>query len=420
MAQVTYRRLSLVGAGIVALSSISATASDLPFIHGVDASFIPQIEDLGGVYYDDGNARDLLLIFRDQGVNCVRLRLWHTPAEGYCDLAHTLALAQRINAAGMLLLLDFHYSDWWADPGNQTKPVAWAGFGEPELSTALHDYSRDVIAALNAQGTLPDLVQVGNEISNGFLWDDGRVGGSFNGNWPQFAWLLNSAIAGVNDALDPGQSIPIMLHIDPGGDNGACRWFYDNAEGYGVPYDLIGLSFYPWWHGTLNDLEWNLADLSTRYGKPIVVVETAYPWTLGWGDDTHNIVGLESQLHSGYPATVVGQERFLCAVQRIVGTTPGGAGMFYWAPEWIPVSGLGTPWENLALFDFDGHRLDSMRVFAKAYDGNDLIAVAAFQACFTGAIPPPVEEPCRPYDFDCDSDVDGDDFSVFESAISGP
>jgi arabinogalactan endo-1,4-beta-galactosidase len=358
---------------LTVLQSISIIAQTYPaekisgFIKGADVSSLPQIEDNGGVYKENGIQKDALFIFKNHGINYARLRIWHTPADGYCGLIKTLQLAQRIKNADLKLLLDIHYSDTWADPIHQTKPSAWQSLGFEELKDSVYQYTFDVIMALKNQNTLPDMVQLGNEIICGMLWDDGRVCDPFNTTqqWMQLAELLNEGIQGVNDGIDPGDSVKIMIHIDRGGDNGGARWFYDNLVAQNVNFDIIGLSFYPWWHGTLTDLQNNLNDLAGRYNKDIIVVETAYPWTLEWNDNTNNIVGDSTQLLSGYPATVEGQKNFLSDIITIIKNAPDakGKGLFYWEPDWISAPSFGSPWENLALFDFDGNVLNSISVF---------------------------------------------------------
>jgi arabinogalactan endo-1,4-beta-galactosidase len=222
-----------------------------------------------------------------------------------------------------------------------------------------------VLAALKAQGTLPDMVQIGNEITPGMLWDDGRVGGDFDKDeqWVKFAELVKAGIAGAK-AVDP--DIRIMLHIDRGGDNPACVKFFDRFGREGVEFDTIGLSFYPWWHGTLEDLRLNLNDLAVRYGKDIVVVETAYPWTLQKREDLSFIVNSEEQLHEGYPASVIGQGKYLRDFISIIQDVPQGRGVgfHYWEPCWTPSKpswsvGHGNNWSNLTMFDFDGRKLSS-------------------------------------------------------------
>jgi arabinogalactan endo-1,4-beta-galactosidase len=345
--------------------SLALTATPHVFLQGVDASYLPQIEDAGGVYYADGAAEDALKIFKDRGINSIRLRLWNNPADGYNNLEHVLAMARRVKALGMELVIDFHYSDNWADPGKQNKPAAWNSLSQEELIAAVHDFSRDVMTALKQQGTPPEMVQVGNEITSGILWANGRVGGGWDSNWPRLAALLKAGVEGVREGLGNETPVGIILHIDAGGNNAACRWFFDNIVKYEVPFDLIGLSYYPWWHGSLADFEGNVRDLAQRYEKPIVIMETAYPWSTENFDSRGNLVIKESPLLPEFPATVDGQRDFLAAERRILQNIPDGRGlgMFYWAGDDISVPGLESDWENVALFDFQGNVLDSMDVF---------------------------------------------------------
>ena len=340
------------------------------FIHGTDVSCLPQVEAGGGVFRDDGDPTDCLTILKAHGVNTARLRLWHAPGDGHSGLPEVLALAARAQAAGLDLLLDLHYSDTWADPGHQAKPAAWASLPLPALRDSVRAYTREVMIAFRSQGLSPAIVQLGNEITVGLLWDDGRVGGSFDtpAQWENLAGLLQAAASGVAEAFPTGPRPEVMIHIDRGGDNAGARWFLDHLMSRGVAFDLIGLSYYPWWHGSLADLEANLADLAPRYSKDIIVVETAYPWTLGWFDDMHNPVGLPEQLLPGYPATPRGQADFLNAVLALVRAAPGGhgRGVFWWEPEWIAAPGLGSSWENLTLFDEQGQVLPALDAFAPA------------------------------------------------------
>jgi len=346
---------------------IAASEESPAFIKGADVSFLQQIEDLGGYYMDHGIPGDALKIMQDRGINCIRLRIWHTPAEGYCDLNKTLIMARRIKDRNLGFLLDFHYSDTWADPGHQTKPAAWKNLPFSALKDSVEAYTRKVMAALYAQKTLPDMVQLGNEIVAGMLWNDGRVGGNYDTaqQWQNLADLLRAGIAGVRSSCPKGDSVRIIIHIDRGGDNTRSRWYYDKLISYNVPFDIIGLSYYPWWHGTLDQVKANLNDLALRYDKDIIIAETAYPWTLQWYDQIGNIVGSSSQLLTGYPASVDGQTQFLGDLLQIIGQVSNGrgAGLFYWEPEYISVPPLGSPWENNTLFDFQGNVQSSMDVF---------------------------------------------------------
>jgi len=348
------------------LAPLSAHAELPPFVRAADLSFLQQMETADVIYNSEGQPGDAIQILMSNGMNCVRFRLWHTPTNGWCTLSNTLVMAQRAHDAGAAILLDIHYSDTWADPGQQSKPADWNTLSFNELKVAVRDYTTEIITNFAAIGFLPDGVQIGNEITGGFLWDEGRVGGGYDTNWSRFTDLLKSAITGVTNTLGPTDDIDIMLHIDRGADNEGSRWFFDRIGSHHVPYNLIGLSYYPWWHGAHTALASNIADLASRYGRDIVLVETAYPWTLDWSDSTHNIVGDPSQLEPGFPATPLGQLEFLCAIKNIIVERGGvhGRGFCLWAPDHVSAPGTGSPWENLALFDFQTNLLIGARAFA--------------------------------------------------------
>jgi beta-galactosidase len=240
---------------------------------GADISFLPELEARGMKFSDKGIEKDAIQILKDHGFNYVRLRLFNDPArdsgyspkKGFCDLANTLKMAKRVKDAGMKLLLDFHYSDYWADPGKQYKPAAWRGLSFEALKKEMYDYTKEVISKLKAQGTTPDMVQIGNEINHGIVWPDGNVS-----QVDQLAQLINAGTAGVK-TVDPG--ITMMLHVALGGQNDESVWFIDNMLARGVEFDVIGESYYPKWHGTLDDLRDNLYDLVRRYNKDVIVVE---------------------------------------------------------------------------------------------------------------------------------------------------
>lgn len=331
------------------------------FIRGVDISFTPQIEDLGGKYKLNGVVKDVLDILKEKGINYVRLRIWHTPSDGYCGLEKTLQFAKRIKQKGFKFLLDFHYSDWWADPGKQNKPNAWLNLSFESLKDSVYAYTKFVLTELKNQNTLPDMVQIGNEITGGMLWPDGKLYNMPNPDeqWIKFGQLVNSGIKGAKDV---DQNIKIMIHIDRGGDNKGAVYFFNRLLAQNVNFDVIGLSYYPWWHGTLTQLQNNLNDLAVRYNKDIVVVETAYPWTLQYQNDGHgNIVGQNTALLQGYPATPSGQKDYLIFLQKIIKDTKNGKGIgfFYWEPTYISVPPIGSSWENLTLFSFTNSNLES-------------------------------------------------------------
>ncbi|MDB5205467.1 MAG: Beta-galactosidase Arabinogalactan endo,4-beta-galactosidase [Flavisolibacter sp.] len=241
---------------------------------GADISFLPQLEDRGVKFSDKGVQKDAIEILKDHGFNYVRLRIFNDPARdsggyspkrGFCDLAHTKQMAKRVKAAGMKLLLDFHYSDTWADPGKQYKPAAWKNLSFTDLKKALYDYTKQVMQELEDQGTTPDMVQVGNEINHGMVWPEGSVN-----NVDSMTQLIAAGIAAVK-AVDP--AVVIMIHVALGGQNDETVFFMDQMMARKVSFDVMGLSYYPKWHGTLDDLRDNMNDLLRRYNKDIIVVE---------------------------------------------------------------------------------------------------------------------------------------------------
>ena len=242
-------------------------------ILGADISFLPELENKGIRFSVNGIPKDAIQILKKHGFNYIRLRIFNDPAatagyapgKGFCDLEHTKAMAKRIKAAGLKLLLDFHYSDTWADPGKQFKPAAWSGEDFNSLKRSVYDFTLKVMRQLKDQGTAPDMVQVGNEINHGMLWPDGNIN-----NLDSLSQLIYAGIKGVK-AINA--HTPIMLHIALGGQNSESRFFLDAMAARKVPFDVIGLSYYPKWHGTLADLKNNMADLASRYPQQVMVAE---------------------------------------------------------------------------------------------------------------------------------------------------
>jgi arabinogalactan endo-1,4-beta-galactosidase len=336
---------------------------------GADLSFTLQEEAAGAHFTDRGITSDPVTIMKNNGANFVRLRLWVNPPPGYSNLASDLAMARRIKAAGMKLYLDIMYSDFWADPQHQDIPAAWQGQDLAQLTQTVQSYTQQVISAFAGQGTPVDMVSIGNEIRNGILWPVGQVDPSTGTGYDALATLLKAGVAGARAANPPGHRLDVMMHYDQGANNSLSQAFYANLISRSVPFDVIGLSYYPFFHGTVSAMRANVDALATQFHKPIVIAETQYPWTLANGDSTGDFVWQPSQVVSGYPASAGGQLSFVSDELSILAQVPDGlgAGLFYWEPEWIPgvgwEPGAGTPNDNLTLFDFQGRALPSIGIF---------------------------------------------------------
>lgn len=361
------------------------------YIKGMDISTLLEVEQLGGRFYDNGVEQDLLSILKSYGVNAVRLRLWNDPysedgkpyGAGNNDITVTKELARRSLDKGMGFLLDFHYSDFWADPGKQIIPKAWRGYDEAQLEQAVYEYTKSTLEEFKRDNVFPTMIQVGNELSNGLLWPFGRVP-----NYQAIARFIDAGIRGVREV---DKDVPIMLHLDNGGNNNLYREWFDAYMKYGKgDFQIIGLSYYPFWHGTLKDLKHNMNDIAVRYQKDLIVAEVSMGFTM---EDYAEYEGLESHQRKGmatkeelaakveYPMTKEGQVAFMKDFLQVVEEVPEekGMGFFYWEPAWIPVKGSGwatdealeytkeqgpggNEWANQALFDYDGNALPALKV----------------------------------------------------------
>lgn len=323
-------------------------------IKGADISFLPEIEAAGVTFKNAGGTnKEMLDILKESGVNTIRLRLWHTPTSEHSSLPEVKALSDRIKAKGMKVWLSVHYSDTWADPGHQVKPAAWNAAFFTDLADSVYKYTKKVMTEIE-----PDIIQIGNEINGGFLLPSGSTS-----NVPNFITLLKE---GIRAAREVSPDTQIMVHV-AGFD--VATWFYQQLQTNAVDYDLIGLSYYPIWHGkNLTNVQSTVNNLGATYGKDVVIAETAYPFSLGWEDWTNNIVGETGQLVSGYAATPEGQKQFLLKIRQIVTESPKGAGFCYWGAEWVSFKGdeatNGSSWENQALFDFSNKAVPALEAFA--------------------------------------------------------
>jgi arabinogalactan endo-1,4-beta-galactosidase len=290
------------------------TTSKSSFAKGADVGWLSQMEATGYKFYDtDGIKRDCLQLLKDRGMNTIRLRVWVNPnddkASGHCSKEETVVMALRAQKMGMRIMIDFHYSDSWADPGKQFKPKAWENHSFSELMTDVYDHTFDVLSALKSTGVTPEWVQVGNEIPGGMMWPEGSTK-----NWSQLAQLLNKGYEATK-AINP--KIKVIVHLDEGNNSEKFRWFFDNATANNVKYDVIGLSYYPFWikkdyTETIADLANNLNDMATRYNKEVMVVEVG-----GEYDKVQNTYEM------------------LAATIKAVKAVPNnkGLGVIYWEPQ---------------------------------------------------------------------------------------
>lgn len=337
------------------------------FVRGADISQLPQLEHEGVRYFLGATEMDCLTLLRQQGINAVRIKVWNDPGNpdffpanqghplAFNSPAQVIALARRAAALGFRIMIDFHYSDWWADPQKQFMPHDWQGLSLEEVAERLFAFTLDLLQRLRDACVTVDWVQIGNEITHGMLWPMAFL----PGNWPALSHLLIAGAAAVR-AYDP--QCQIVLHLDAGGDHELYRRWFNEAIARKVPFDVIGLSFYPCWHGSLALLGDNLNRLAQSYGKSLMVVETAYPRLLDVTKNHHWLIQ-----HCGaepFPATEEGQAQFLRALRHQVQTVMGGLGqgVFYWEPAMIPSAQQGehSVWENVTLFDRDGRALSSL------------------------------------------------------------
>lgn len=363
---------------------------DIPgndFAMGADLSLLKRNIDAGVIYRDaSGEAQEPISFLREKGFNWMRLRLFHTPSGhgAQCnDLDYTIDLAKQLVAGGFKFLLDIHYSDTWADPGKQFIPRAWSALDFNELNDQVYKYTVETVSAFMAAGATPSMVQVGNEITSGMLWQHGQVADAHTTNsvhwhngsavndpqkWKQFGELIKSGIRGVYDSS--GQLTPIMIHIDRGCDIPTNQWFFDHLLNQGVEFDVIGQSYYPFWQGPPEELAKSLDFLGNRYGKDIHLAEVAYPhkhdeaYDNSLGGDHENW----EKLLRRYPLSAEGQKRVMEDVIETLHASPFAKGLFYWAPEWtrpqeMEDEGDAPPCWARALFDEDGMALPALEVF---------------------------------------------------------
>lgn len=358
------------------------------FIKGADVSIMPELERNGTKFYDNGIEQDGLTILKNHGVNWIRVRIWNNPyvvgpegvGGGNTDEAKAIEMAKRAKALGMKVLVDFHYSDFWVDPGQQKKPDAWKNDSGDKLVDDVYAYTAKVMQDFNAQGVTPDMVQVGNELNNGMLWPEAQLTEDNPNGYKFLAKLLNAGLQAVHDN-DKDNKVKTMIHL-AGVDVNLYHTFFDNliVKNKVNDFDIIGMSFYPFWHGTMDDLKNTMNDVSAKYNKDVIAVETAFGYTLEDADFEKNNFGTNEEKVGGYKATVQGQATGLRDVMATVASVNDnrGLGIFYWAPDWVinekvgwKSNGGGNGWDNLTLFDTKGNALESMDTFNLVLDPNN-------------------------------------------------
>ncbi|GAA4587202.1 arabinogalactan endo-1,4-beta-galactosidase [Actinoplanes octamycinicus] len=348
---------AVLAAALLLVPAAPAQAHPRPSLSmlGADVSTLPRALDLGARFSDArGHRANPYEILKKAGVNYVRLRVWNNPTSGYNNKAEVVAQAREAKRHGLKVLIDFHYSDTWADPGKQFIPKSWAGHDLAQLRQDVYDYTYDVCSAIR-----PDSVQIGNEINTGMLWPVGQV---TNSDFSPLATLLK---AGYDATKACSPRTQVMIHTANAGSLGAARWFYDGIAAQGVRWDITALSYYCMWHGDLANLRTVLTDVQQRYGKPAVIAETAYPYTTENYDHLENIITSAAPC-DGIAATPQGQATEFAQVQDAA-REAGALGVFYWEPAWTAVDGngwdtedienSGNAWENMATFD-DGGRIN--------------------------------------------------------------
>ena len=346
--------LLLVGVGLTA-------ARTAPFYFGADLSFANEMQDCGADFRYQGKLANPFALLKLKGGNLVRVRVWNNPTRThYSNLTDVKRTIRRAKAAGLQVLLDFHYSDDWADGDKQYAPAAWARLDPAAQAQALHDYTRQVIDTLTRDGLTPELVQVGNEINHALL-----SGTRTDIDWAHNAALINAGLRAVREsAAAAHRPIRIMLHIAQ--PENAEPWFAAATAAGVTDYDMIGLSYYRKWSvEPMTGLGATISRLHQRYGKSVVLVETAYPYTVASTNGVNNLLGPDS-LDPAYPATPAGQARYMIDVTQTV-IDAGGEGVVYWAPDWIPAackkaSQSPSNWSNAAWFDRD-HGWEALPVF---------------------------------------------------------
>lgn len=398
-----------IDADVISESLYVKKVENIPadFIFGMDASAVPSLEAGGVRYYDhDGVEKDVYEILSENGINYIRVRIWNDPFDangngyggGNCDIENAIEIGKRATAYGMKLLVNFHYSDFWADPAKQMVPKIWKSMDVDEKSEALYAYTKDCLEKLINAGVDVGMVQIGNETNGAFCGESSTA----LGGWKRITQLMSAGARAVREVCPEAL---VVVHFANPEKVTNYESYGKNLEYYGVDYDVFASSYYPFWHGTQENLAKVLSDIATKYDKKVMVAETSYAFTAEDTDFYGNTIGEGDGIVKDYPFTVQGQANLVRdVIDTVVNKTIGGIGVFYWEGTWISAGGEGYDenralWEkngsgwasshaaeydpddagkwyggcavdNQAFFDADGHALESLKIFSLVKEGN--------------------------------------------------
>ena len=343
----------------------SSKDSSTEFYVGSDISSLLEVEENGGIFYHNAtSAEDVLKILKDNGINSVRIRIWNDPVDengisygcGHNDLATAIQIGKRASDYGMRIFIDFHYSDFWADPSSQVVPKAWKNMTLPEKEQALYTYTKDSLQTLLDHNVNVTMVQIGNETISGLAGET---------EWENITALMSQGSKAVREiALENNREIMVAMHFT---EYTHFDWYASQLEMYQVDYDVFAASYYPYWHGSLDGLKTSLQNIIETYNKKVLIAEFAYPYNFTNQDDMSNNISFNSSLDFPYPVSKTGQAECILDIYKTA-TALGDdcLGLFYWEPAWISCPNsdyAGSPWENQALFDKEGKPLPGLSSF---------------------------------------------------------
>ena len=350
---------------IINTSNVSQQKNAHDFYVGGDLSSIIEVEENGGKFYDhEGNEMDVFEILKENGMDSVRIRIWNDPvdengvpyANGHNDLETAVKIGKRATDCGMRVLIDFHYSDFWADPSSQEVPKDWKNLTFKEKEEVLYTYTKESLQTLLDNGINVTMVQIGNETTSGLAGEN---------DWAKITALMSQGSKAVREVSEEyDREILVALHFT---EYSGYDWYASQLEKYQVDYDVFASSYYPYWHGDLEGLEASLQNIITKYNKKVLIVEFAYPHNLANLDNVPNAISWGSSLNFPYTVNKDGQAQAITDIHKTaIALGDDCLGLFYWEPAWINVPNsdyVGSPWENQALFDSAGKPLPALRSF---------------------------------------------------------